>query len=537
MKGGECDLLGLSRPREGVGRFETAEEGELREEIGGGFELAGESLESLQILAAGIVVREFALHVIVVDREEDAFDHGRGTERGALWHEVGEGENKLRPFFSRLGGDFGFGEPGEVGGAGKECLGPLPKGFSRLVADPGEKSHDALEGHFIARVDGEFEKRGDILDVGLLEKPESTGDRKGNAALGEFQLHFHRVVVCAVEHGHLLERDALVEEFHHTLGDEGGLLGIGREGDKGWFDGVWLADGGKGFWKLAFVSADGGVGDFEDLGDASIVRFDFKNAGARVVFGKLEDVFEIRAPPGVDALGVVSHDHEILVVGGEEVDEFGLEAVRILVFIHEDLLEAALVKGGDFGVGQKKLKGFGKKVIEIHRVRLALSGFVGGLDFLDLRSEGDEVAVFFGEDFANGGGGVDGEAEDVGEDSGFGEFAGGIYETLFRDHGGDHFLRVVAVHDGKSLAEPDVGGVAAEDAVSDRVEGAAPESIGRTGQEVVDALHHFAGGFVGESEQEDGTGGDALFQKPGDSIGERSGFSTACASDHQGSAG
>jgi hypothetical protein len=315
------------------------------------------------------------------------------------------------------------------------------------------------------------------------------------------------------------------------------LLGIGRKGDKGWFDGVWLADGGKGFWKLAFVPADGGVGDFEDLGDASIVRFDFKNAGAQVVFGKLEDVFEIRSAPGVDALGVVSDHHEIAVVGGEEVDEFGLEAVRILVFIDEDLLEAALVKSGDFGLGQKKLQGFGKKVIEIHRVRVALSGFVGGLNFLDLRGEGNEVAVFFGEDFANGGGGVNGEAEDIGQDSGFGEFSCGIHETLFRNHGGDHFLRVVAVHDGKSLAESDVGGVSAEDAVPDRVEGAAPESIRRAGKEVVDALHHFAGGFVGKGEQENRTCGDALFQKPGDSISERAGFSTACSGDHQGSAG
>ena len=128
----------------------------MREEIGGGFKLASESLECLQILAAGIVVREFALHVIVVDREEDAFDHGRGAERGALRDEVGEGENKLRPFFSSLGGDFGFGEPGEVGGASEECLGALPEGFCGLIADAREEADDALEGHFIARVDGEF---------------------------------------------------------------------------------------------------------------------------------------------------------------------------------------------------------------------------------------------------------------------------------------------------------------------------------------------------------------------------------------------
>ena len=337
----------------------------------------------------------------------------------------------------------------------------------------------------------------------------------------------------AVEDGHLLEGDALVEEFHHPLGDEGRLLGIGREGDEGRLDGMRFADGREVFRELAFVAGDRGVGDFEDLGDAAVVRFDFEDAGARVGFWELQDVFEICSAPGVDALGIVAHDHEVLVVGGEEVDEFGLEAVCVLVFIDEDLLKAALVGGGDFGAGEEKLERLGEEVVEIHRVRFTLSCLVGGLDFFDLGGEGDEVAVFFGEDFADRGCGVDGEAENVGEHAGLGKFAGGVHEALFRDHSGDHFLRVVAIHDGKTFAESDLGGVAAEDAVADRVEGAAPESIGCAGQKVVDALHHFAGGLIGEGEKENRAGGDALFQKPSNAVGEGAGFSAACSGDDE----
>ena len=122
------------------------------------------------------------------------------------------------------------------------------------------------------------------------------------------------------------------------------------------------------------------------------------------------------------------------------------------------------------------------------------------MDFLDLGGEGDEVAVFLGEDFSDRGGGVDGEAENVCKHARLRKLARRIDEALLRDHGGDHFLRVVAVHDGETLAKTDLGGVAAEDAVSNGMESAAPESIGRSGHEVVDALDHLAGGFVGEGE-------------------------------------
>ena len=274
-------------------------------------------------------------------------------------NEVGEGVDELRPVLAGLCGNLDFGETGEFGGAAEERLGALPESVCGFVADAREEADDAFEGHLVARVHREFQKRGDILDVGLLEKPEPARDGKRNAPFGEFHLHLHRVVVGAVEHGHLLEWDAFVEQFHYALGHERRLLGVRRESNEGGFDGMVFADGREVFRELLFVAEDRGVGDFEDLGNAAVVRLDFEYARTGVGFWKLQDVFEIRSAPRVDALGVVADHHEVSVVCREEVDEFGLQAVRVLIFIHEDLLEAALVEGGDLGAGEEKLERLG----------------------------------------------------------------------------------------------------------------------------------------------------------------------------------
>ena len=247
----------------------------------------------------------------------------------------------------------------------------------------------------------------------------------------------------------------------------------------------------------------------------------------------MEDVFEIRAAPRVDALGVIPHHHHIAVVGGESVDEFGLEAVGILVFIDEDVLELMLVVRGDIGVGGEKREGFREEVIEVQRVCLALAGLVGELDFFDVGGERDEVAVFSSEHLGDRRGGVDRVTENIREHAGLREFAAGIHEAILRDDGCDHVLGVLAVHDGEAFAVARFFGVSAEDAVADRVECAAPEAVGAAREEALHALDHFAGCLVGEGEEEDGAGGDALFQEPRDAVGERACFATACAGNHE----
>ena len=79
--------------------------------------------------------------------------------------------------------------------------------------------------------------------------------------------------------------------------------------------------------------------------------------------------------------------------------------------------------------------------------------------------------------------------------------------------------------------------MAAEDAVADRVERTAPEAGGAAGEEVVDALEHFARGFISECEEKDVVGRDGVFEEIGDAVGEGAGFAAACAGEDEGFAG
>ena len=72
MECGEGHFLGFTRFGEGVGRFQTAQQGELGEEVGCRFKLPGEFLQRDEILVAGVVVWKFLFHVVLVNGEEDA---------------------------------------------------------------------------------------------------------------------------------------------------------------------------------------------------------------------------------------------------------------------------------------------------------------------------------------------------------------------------------------------------------------------------------------------------------------------------------
>ena len=221
-----------------------------------------------------------------------------------------------------FGRNLEAGEVFEIGLPIEDRQGLLPERLGGFVADARLHANHALEGGFVAGVDGEFEKSGDILDVGLLEKSKPAGDTKGNAAPGELKLRFHRVIVGAVEDGDLLQRHALVREFHDALRDEGCLLVVVRQGNERGLHRMRLAHGREIFWELVFVCENGGVGNIQNAGHATVVRLDFKHLCAGVCLGESQDVFEVCPAPRVDALGIVANDHHIAMVCGEEVDEF-----------------------------------------------------------------------------------------------------------------------------------------------------------------------------------------------------------------------
>ena len=80
--------------------------------------------------------------------------------------------------------------------------------------------------------------------------------------------------------------------------------------------------------------------------------------GIGVALRKFQDIGEVGSPPGVDRLGIISDDHDVLVRGGEGVDQSGLEAVGVLIFVNKNGSETTLVRGGDLGIGQEQFVGF-----------------------------------------------------------------------------------------------------------------------------------------------------------------------------------
>ena len=69
--------------------------------------------------------------------------------------------------------------------------------------------------------------------------------------------------------------------------------------------------------------------------------------------------------------------------------------------------------------------------------------------------------------------------------------------------------------------------------MADGVEGAAPKSRQFPAEQVAHAAHHLAGCLVGEGQQEDAVGGNALFQQKADAIGEGARLAGTRARDYQ----
>ena len=134
--------------------------------------------------------------------------------------------------------------------------------------------------------------------------------------------------------------------------------------------------------------------------------------------------------------------------GGQAVGEVGLDAGGVLVFVHEDVMEAAAVFFGDVGAFFEEAQAVDEKVVEIHALGLALAGGVEVVDLehgVDVGLGGGE-AVFEG--FAEVGLAAGGEAEDAVEDVGLGEFLVALEpefgDALLEEAGG-----VVFVEDGE----------------------------------------------------------------------------------------
>ena len=76
----------------------------------------------------------------------------------------------------------------------------------------------------VSRIDDHPQVRQNVLDMGLLEEPQSAANRVGNSARDELSLKHHAVIVVAVENGHVAQGSFLVPGLDDLLADEVRLL-------------------------------------------------------------------------------------------------------------------------------------------------------------------------------------------------------------------------------------------------------------------------------------------------------------------------
>ena len=353
----------------------------------------------------------------------------------------------------------------------------------------------------------------------LLEHAHAARDAERQAAARERHLDVDRGVVRAVEDGDVVVPHAVFvergDEFHDSLGLRtavphvvearlGGAAGAVRT---------------KRLLELVRHVAHDGVRHVEDGRDAPVVALELEHLAVGPAAGEFADVLELRAAPRVDALEVVAHDHDVAVLRGEDVRERGLEAVRVLVLVHEHVEEMLLEELARLLALAQKAESVHEQVVEVHRAELRLALRVGAAhlqDELHVAERGLRlVAVDHALKRLLAVGGVGDELE---EELLLLEVLDVLHELL--DALAHELLLVVLVEDREARAHADRPSPATEELVADRVEGAAPDAR-HAGHDALGALEHLVRGPVRERQQQDALGRHALLHEIRHAVHER----------------
>ena len=115
------------------------------------------------------------------------------------------------------------------------------------------------------------------------------------------------------------------------------------------------------------------VDDLEHLGPRAVVLGQGEDAAGG--FAALAKDVDVRVPEAVDGLKLVTDEEEVL--GGEQVDELALEAVRVLELVHEHRAEVPALAVADRGVIPQEVPRVQLEILEIERGLTILGGCVG----------------------------------------------------------------------------------------------------------------------------------------------------------------
>ena len=390
-----------------------------------------------------------------------------------------------------------------------------------------------------------------VLDFLALVEAGTADHAVGQAGAHEHVLEGSGLRVGAVEDCDVTGLHAvLVSKAVNFTGDVAclGVLGFGNVTD----DLRTRAGGGPQLLGAAVgVAFNDRVRRREDVLRGAVVLLEQNRVGVRVVLLEVRDIADVRAAEGVNGLVGVTHHGQLggghgvrvgaavsrrLHVGADQfAHQLVLGVVGVLVLVHEDVAELAAVVVRDFGELLQQEDGAANQVVKVEGVGGAQTLRVDGVNLRDgllvrviarhtgcVHLSADQLVLQRGDAVTHCLGG---------------ELLG-VQVELFDDEA-QQALRVGRIVNREGGLQAQGGGLTAQHAHAEAVEGRDPHVLGARTDQRLDTFTHFGGGLVGEGDGENLAGGRAVgCEQVGDAVGQHAGLARASTrDDEQGRAG
>ena len=266
----------------------------------------------------------------------------------------------------------------------------------------------------------------------------------------------------------------------------------------------------------------------EDIRGGAVILLELDYVAVREILLELENIADIRAAPAVNRLVVVADDAHVMPLSCQQAHEHILRVVRILIFVHVDIVEPVAVRLQHRRMLHEQFERFNEQIVEIQRVRAAQTVLV--LEIVIVNHLAAVIAVGLLEPLVR----TEQAVFRIGNlRPHFLERQDFIVDielfAKFLQHG--HL--VVVVVDGETAGIPQAFDIAPQNARAAGMKRGNPHIPGLIARQPVDALAHFLGRLVCECDGQNLRGGHAQFQKMRDTAGQRAGFARACARQDQ----
>ena len=248
-----------------------------------------------------------------------------------------------------------------------------PAFLERCLTNAGKKAYETVEAQLVMRIQQQTQEGQYILYMKLLEHAYTARDAERKPCTRKGKLDVDGREMRTVEDCDILVLKSLSAQMGDKLQYQLRLcMGIPHP-VKLRLETRTLTERTECLFELMLNILHHRIGDIKDRSHGTVVALQFQDAAPFPTVRELHDVLELGTAPCVDALEVVTHDHEVTVLRGKYIGELSLKGVRILIFVHKHVQELVLeLVPYSLDIAQET-QTIHKKVVEIHCAKLLLA--------------------------------------------------------------------------------------------------------------------------------------------------------------------